>query len=84
MRARPLSDHRKRRLKEAAQVARGALALLDTATQTGDPDALAAAGAALQDAGRLASRYGRELGGIDAPQIADQLSPKGGPRRAAS
>lgn len=80
---RPLTGHRRRKLAEAAQIARGALTLLESASTAEDADALAAAGAALQDAGRLASRYGRQLGGIETPQVADQLSPKGGRRYAA-
>lgn len=78
-----LSDHRRRKLQEAAVIARGAVTALEQGAKGDDPDALAVAGAALQDAGKLAARYARQLAGIERAEPARQLSPKGGPRRAA-
>ena len=79
----PLTEHRRRRLQEAVLATRGALAALEQGTARGDAQALALAGAALQEAGHLASRYARHLEGIAPVEPARNLSPRGGPRRAA-
>lgn len=78
-----LSDHRRRRLDEAVRVARAAVKVLEEGARAGEPDDLAMAGRALQDVGKLASRYAAELGDVARAEPARGLKPVGGRRGPA-
>lgn len=77
-----MSDHRRRRLEEGLRIARGAVKALEGGTNAGDPDQLAMAGKALQDVGKLASRYAGELEEAERVEPARGLTPVRGRRRA--